>query len=140
MTEKLTKEKAAALIESWADIVELDTDRDMYQDILEELRLPVRLQKLTFDMEEEIFKLQLNKPISGPNGEIHIVEIKSIKFEAKRVLQKYKQNEGMDSARALIKAYTGLEESSIKQLKDRDFDRINCIIIGFFMQVDSKKR
>lgn len=138
--ERLSKEEAEALIEEWADAVELDTDRQLYTDIKEELRMPVKLQKLSFEPETEIFSLVLKAKIKDKDKEICIVEIKSCDMAAKRVLQSYKENESIDQARAMIGAYTGLKEAQIKQLKDLDINRINAIILGFIMQVDPGKK
>jgi len=138
--ERLSKEEAEALIEEWAYAVELDPDRQLYTDIKEELRMPVKLQKLSFEPETEIFTLILKSAIKDKDKDIAMVEIKSCDMAAKRVLQTYKENESIDQARAMIGAYTGLKEAQIKQLKDLDINRINAVILGFIMQVDPGKK
>lgn len=133
--EKLTKDEAERLLEEWADIVELDTDRDLFTSLVEELRMPVRLNKLTFDEETETFKLVLKTKLENTS----IVEIKSVSLGAKRDLQKFKDNESVDQARFMISAYTGLKQSEVRELKDIDINRINAIVLGFINQSDPKK-
>ena len=130
-TEKLTREEADNLLESWADYLELDTDRQLYTDIVDELRLPVRKEKLTFDMEEEVFQYQLIKPVD----DIQIVEIKECSFKEKKVIQRYKKNESIDSAGAMLSKYTNLSIEQVDKLKDRDVNKINAVVLGFLAQV-----
>ena len=137
---KMSKDEAEVLLENWADFMELDTDRQLYTDIVEELRLPVKLEKLSFDEGTETFKLMLRNPIKGKDSEIGFVEIKSCDFNAKRILQKFKDNESIDSARAMLSAYTNLNEAEVKQLKDLDISRINSIILGFITQTEPQKK
>jgi len=133
--EKLSRDEAEKKLRDWADVVELDTERELFKNIVEELRYPVQLKKIDFEEETETFKLVLSSKIEGRA----IAEIKSCDFGAKRVLQKFKDNESIDQARAMIAAYTGMSEGEIKQLKDRDISRINAIILGFITQTDPKK-
>ena len=62
-TEKLTREEAESSLKEWADYLELDTDRQLYTDIVDELKMTVRNNRLTFDIENEVFKYQLIKPV-----------------------------------------------------------------------------
>lgn len=133
--KQLTRDEAEKKLKDWANVVELDTERELFKQIVEELRYPVQLGKIDFEEESETFKLVLSSKIEG----LSIAEIKSCDFGAKRVLQKYKDHESIDQARAMIAAYTGMSEGEIKQLKDRDISRINAIILGFITQTDPKK-
>jgi len=138
--KRMSKEEAVELIEQWADAMQLDTDGQLYEDVVEQLKLPVKIEYLTFDEGSRTFTLQLFDKIKGSNGEIHMVEIKPCNFASKRVLQKYKDNESIDQARAMLATYTGLKESEVKELKDLDISRINAIICGFITQVMPSKK
>jgi hypothetical protein len=139
--EKLSKDEAEELLTNWADCMELDTDSELFEDAKDELSNPVKLQKLTFDPETEIFSLQLIKPVTYNDGkEIHIIEIKECDFESKRVLQKYKENESIASACAVISSYISQPISIVNKLKDRDINRINAVIMCFITQTQVKKK
>ena len=130
-TEKLTREEAESLLKEWADYLELDTDRQLYTDIVDELKMSVRNNRLTFDVENEVFKYQLIKPV----GDVQIVEIKECNFKAKKVIQRYKDNESIDSAGAMLSKYTNLSIEQVDKLADRDVNKINAVVLGFLAQV-----
>lgn len=139
--DKLSKDEARELLEDWADSMQLDTDRELFDDVVDELLFPVRLQMLKFDEGTSTFTLQLKDPVQTKNdGQVLLVDIKSCNFDSKRKLQNYKDNESIDSARAMISAYTGQPESVVKELMDLDISRINSIICGFITQVAPKKK
>ena len=129
--EGISNEAAEELLERWADYLELDTDREMYQEIVEELRLPVKKKRLNFDEETEVFRYQLIKPIDG----IEIVEIKECTFADKKVIQRFKKNEKLDSAGAMLSKYTNLTAEQIGGMKDRDINKINAVVLGFLAQM-----
>ena len=130
-TEKLTREEAEKLLSDWADYLELDTDRQLYTDIVDELKMAVRNNRLTFDIEDEVFKYMLIKPV----GDIQIVEIRECDFKQKKIIQRYKDNESIDSAGAMLSKYTNLSIEQVSELKDRDVNKINAVVLGFLAQV-----
>ena len=130
-TEKLTREEAESLLKEWADYLELDTDRQLYTEIVDELKMSVRLNRLTFDIEAETFKYNLINPVD----DVHIVEIKECDFKAKKVIQRYKDNESIDSAGAMLSKYTNLSIEQVDKLADRDVNKINAVVLGFLAQV-----
>lgn len=138
--DKLTSEEAVELLEDWADSWELDTERELFKVVIDELRYPVRLHKLSYDDESESFKLQLSTKIKGDKGEIHFVTIKSTTFDDKRILQRYKDDEGIDAAGAMMSKYTSLNTNQVKMLKDKDTSRINAVISGFITQTLPEKK
>ena len=89
--KKLSSEQAEALLLEWAEYLELDTDRDLYADLVDELRMAVRLERLTFEVESETFRYQLIKPVN----EKGIVEIKECDFNDKKVIQRFKDSESI---------------------------------------------
>ena len=126
-----TREEAEGLLKEWADFLELDTDRKLFDDLVEELRGPVRKNRLNFNQDTEEFSYQLIKPVSGHE----IVTIKECDFNSKKALQKYKDNEGIDQSIKTISTYTDLSIEEVMQLKDRDINRINAVVLGFLAQV-----
>ncbi len=112
--EKITREEAEGLLRSWADFMELDTDRDLFIDLVEELRGSVRNNRLTFDKETEVFSYQLIKPIE----DIQIVQIKECDFKQKKIIQNYKDSESIESAGAMLSKYVTLTVPQIEKAKD----------------------
>ncbi len=117
-------------LKQWADHMELDTTRGLFDDLLEELTMSVINNLLTFDMESEIFSYQLIKPV----GEKQIVRIEESNYKAKKVLQSYKDKEGVLAAMKTISIYTDLSIEEVEQLKDRDRNRITAVLMGFLVQ------
>jgi len=142
--EKLTSDEAIKILTEWAEYWELDTERGLFKDVIEELRMPVKLQRLTFDIETESFKLQLIKPIKTGKGdgekEVNFVTIKDCDLESKRVLQRYKDNEAIDAAAAMMSKYTDLQTFQVTKLESRDQSRINAVVMGFITQVEPDKK
>jgi len=135
-SEKLSREKAEELIKEWADFLELDTDRELYDDLVEELRMPVRNQRLTFEKETETFRYQLINPV----GDKNIVEIKDCNFEDKKIIQKYKDTETIESSVALLSKYTNFTAAEVGKLKTRDSTKMTAVAIGFLAQVAPGRR
>ena len=128
--EKKTREEAEGLLKQWADFMELDTDRELYGDLVEELRGPVKQNRLNFDIDNEIFSYQLIKPIEDKQ----IVKIEECDYEAKKVLQSYKDKEGVTMAIKTLSIYTDLSVLEVAKLKDRDRNHITAVVMGFLAQ------
>lgn len=137
---KMTSEEAELLIDEWAEFWELDNERDLYKDVIEELRMPVKLEKLTFDVETEKFNLVLSKPVKGQDGPVSFVSIKSTTMEEKQILQRYGDDETIQAAVAMLSKYTNLSTNQVNMLYDKDTSRINAVISGFITQTDPKKK
>ena len=134
--EKKTREEAEGLLKEWAEFLELDTGRKLFDDIIEELTGPVMKNRLNFNFDTEEFSYQLIKPVSGHE----IVTIKECNFNSKKSLQRYKDNEGIDQAIKTISTYTDLSIEEVMQLKDRDINRINAVVMGFLAQIAPGKK
>ena len=128
---KLSREQAESLLKEWAEYLELDPDRDLYADLVEELRMPVRTQRLTFDSETQVFKYQLFSPVNDKG----IVELKDCDFEAKEVIEDYKDKETVKSSSALLSQYTNLTIEETKKIKTRDSNIMTAVTLGFLAQV-----
>ena len=128
--EKKKKEEAEGLLKEWADYMELDTTRDLYDDMVEELRGSVMNNRLNFDMDTETFSYHLIKPV----GNKEIVSIEECDYKSKKVLQGYKEKEGVLSAMKTISIYTDLSVDEVEQLKDRDRNHITAVLMGFLAQ------
>ncbi len=129
--EELTpREIAVQKITRWAELLELDTKRELFDDILEVLTLPVEKEKLTYDEEAELFRYVLFSPV----GSKTIVEIQETTFEQKKSLQKFKDEESMDAAGMMMSKHTNLTTAEVLKLKTRDQKRINAVVMGFLSQ------
>lgn len=124
------REKAELKMKHWAECVDLDTERQLFEDLVEELVYVVQKERLNFDEETEVFKYILLKPVNGKK----IVEIKETDFEEKKSLQKFKGNERMDRAGMLLSKHTNLTTADVHKLKTRDQNRITAVVLGFLSQ------
>lgn len=141
--DKLSRDDAMIIMEEWADVLELDTEGDIFRAVSEALLMAVRLGKLSFDEETEEFTYLLSSKVKDKSGEpVEIIKIKSISMEDKKVLEKYSgEDQTIKGAVAMVAKYTGMTTSQVSQLKDRDTMRINAITTGFFMQtIPSEKK
>ena len=127
----LSRERAESLLKEWAEYLELDPDRDLYEDLVEELRMPVRTQRLSFDVDNQVFKYQLFSPVGGRE----IVELKDCDFEAKEVIENYKEKETVKSSRALLSQYTNMTIEETAKIKTRDSNIMTAVTLGFLAQV-----
>ncbi len=136
----MESEEAVDKLKEWALFWDLDTERELYKVVVDELRYQVKRERLTFDIENEGFKYQLKKPVKGVDGEIGIVEIRETTMEDKKILQKYGDDETIQAATAMMAKYTGLKISEVGQLYDRDTSNINAVISGFITQILPQKK
>ena len=127
----LSRERAEEMLCEWAEFLELDPDSELYDDLIKELRMPVRTQRLDFDVETQTFKYQLFSPIDGKG----IVILKDCDFEAKEVIENYKEKETVKSSRALLSQYTDLTIEQAAKIKTRDGNTMTAVTLGFLAQV-----
>lgn len=124
------REQAEERLRKWADVLELDTKRGLFSDVMDQLIGVVEKERLTFDEESELFTYQLLKPVGGKK----LITIRETTFEEKKALQKFKDNEEMDAAGMMMAKHTNLTTGDVLQLKTRDQKRINAVIMGFLAQ------
>ncbi len=132
----LSKEEAEEKLTLWAEHMELDTDRELFEDIKEELTFSVRKNRLSFDEETEVFKYLLISPVNGKQ----LVEIKECTFEDKKILQRFKDEQSIEAAGASLVKYTNLTTADVNQLKDRDVSKVNAVIMGFLAQTAPSRK
>ena len=128
--KEISREEAQEELKLWADAVELDTQRELFKDIIEELSGVVMQGRLKFDETTEVFTYHLLKPVKDKN----FVEIRETDFEEKKSLQKFKDDEDMDAAGMMMAKHTNLTTLEVLKLKTRDQKRINAVIMGFLSQ------
>ncbi len=138
----MDREKAENIIKEWADWLEVDKDRNYFKYIIEQLSLPVMNDRLTFDMDSEIFKYKLIKPIMkrDDSGSIDILEIKETDMNENKVVQKFQENETVDQSEAMLSKCCGIESGFVSRIKQRDMRNLMAVILGFFAQADSEKK
>ncbi len=130
-TKLISREQAEKMLSEWAEFLELDPDSELYDDLVKELRMPVRTQRLDFDIETQTFKYQLFSPIDCKG----IVILKDCDFEAKEVIENYKEKETVKSSRALLSQYTDLSIEQTAKIKTRDSNIMTAVTLGFLAQV-----
>ncbi len=126
--------EAEALVREWGDMLEVDTERDFFKDTVNELRIAVKKGRMNFDVDKEEFSYLLIHPVGDGEKRTEMVNIKECDMAAKKVLQKYKKSESIESAAALVSKYTGLSINQVNDMRDRDVSKINAVILGFFVQ------
>lgn len=122
----MSRNEADIMLALWADCMELDTDSTIFKNLQEELNYVVRKKKLGFDSESEVFTLKLIKPIE----DIETIELKECTFKDKKSLTRQKTSD-YEVAVMTITKYSDLTFQQVEQLKDRDFNRINAVVLGF---------
>ena len=127
----IPRDLAEGMLKRWAEYLELDPDRELFSDLVDELRMPVRTERLTFDIESQTFLYQLFSPVGGRE----IVELKDCDFEAKEVIENYKEKETVKSSSALLSQYTNLTIEETKKVKPRDSKIMTAVTLGFLAQV-----
>ncbi len=130
-TKVISREQAEKMLCEWAEFLELDPDGELYDDLVKELRMPVRTRRLEFDIETQTFKYLLFSPIEGKG----IVVLKDCDFEAKEVIENYKEKETVKSSRALLSQYTDLTVEQAGKIKTRDSNIMTAVTLGFLAQV-----
>ena len=108
----------------------------MYEDVLKELRMSVRTQRLSFDYEPRTFKYQLITLV----GEKGVVELKDCDFRAKEVIEGYKKKETVKSSRALLSEYTDMTIEQTAGLKTKDSNVMTAVTLGFLAQTAPGKK
>lgn len=138
-TYSMTREQAENTIRRWGEYLEVDVDGDDFADAVGALAMPVMRGRLDFDDEAETFRYRLIKPIRHTNSIKEIVEIREGSFRSNKVIDRYKENETIAQAQALIARRTNLDVAEVEDLCDRDIRNINAVILGFFAQTKSSR-
>ncbi|PKL40749.1 MAG: hypothetical protein CVV44_03845 [Spirochaetae bacterium HGW-Spirochaetae-1] len=128
-------------IYEWAECLEVDTEREHFKDVVEELTLPVMKDRLDFDLEEEVFRYKLLSPIvkQDGSGSIEILTIKETDMNENKEIQRFKDNQSIDQATALLSKACGIPVGFVSRIKQRDIGKINAVVLGFFAQTGSSR-
>lgn len=132
MSEKITKEKAIEKLKDWATILEAPIDTDDFASAIESLTIPVINERLDFNDDLFTFKYKLLQPIALETTKIELVEIHELSVDEQRCIQKYKDNEKVDSAVALLSKVLSVTIAEASKIKSRDFGVINAVNSVFF--------
>lgn len=132
--EKSERELAEEKLAKWARALELDTERELFKDILDKLTGVVMNGNLDFDEDSEVFTYKLIKPVGSSGNKKTLVTIKETDFNDKKSLQKFKEHEEMEAAGMMMSKHTNLTTGEVLQLKTRDQKRLNAVIMGFLSQ------
>lgn len=131
---KISEMEAIALLKEWGEELEVDTESEDFEDVIQALKIPVRKENLIYDAETRKFRYVLFYPIEkADGGKISGIEIESTSMEKKRVVQGYKDSQKIDQAVAMVAESCDLEIGFAGRLKDKDITRINAVVMGFFV-------
>ena len=130
---KITREEAIEKIKGWSLMLEaIDPSADGFNDAIESLILPVMNERLDFDSDKEVFTLLLKKPIENENSKREIIELHELTLAEQKVLQKYKDSEGVDRSEAFIAKAAGITLGEASKIGTRDLSVASSILTVFF--------
>lgn len=130
---KITREEAIEKIKGWSLMLEAtDPSADGFNDAIESLILPVMNERLDFDSDKEVFTLLLKKPIENENSKREIIELHELTLAEQKVLQKYKDSEGVDRSEAFIAKAAGITLGEASKIGTRDLSVASSILTVFF--------
>lgn len=130
---KITREEAIEKIKGWSLVLEAtDPSADGFNDAIESLILPVMNERLDFDSDKEVFTLLLKKPIENENSKREIIELHELTLAEQKVLQKYKDSEGVDRSEAFIAKAAGITLGEASKIGTRDLSVASSILTVFF--------
>lgn len=131
-----SENEAIEKIRSWADYLEVDSDSEAFQDVIEEIKFAVRKGRIDFNFDTSSFSVHLLSPIEKADGErIEIVTVRELAMGEKVAYDRYKDGQSVRQAIELIARACELELGFAERLKDRDVTRINALVLGFFVQI-----
>ena len=130
---KITREEAIEKIKGWSLMLEAtDPSADGFNDAIESLILPVMNERLDFDSDKEVFTLLLKKPIENENSKREVIELHELTLAEQKVLQKYKDSEGVDRSEAFIAKAAGITLGEASKIGTRDLSVASSILTVFF--------
>lgn len=129
---KTPREQAVEKLNEWAEFLEIDTESEHFAASRDALIMPLIKGRLDFDRETERFRYRLLKPIRHENSNQEIIEIREMSGERSKILDRFKDNESVQQANALLSRSCGISIAEAEQLINRDIRKINAVILGFF--------
>jgi hypothetical protein len=132
MENKITKDDAIAQLKDWADFLDVNTETDDFTAALDVLVKPVMSERLTFDLDREVFILKLAAPLEMANSKKEMVEIKELTLDEKRGIERFKDSEKISMVEAIYAKAAGLSIAEASKIKGRDFSVVTAINQVFF--------
>ena len=133
----MKREEAEEEMKAWAEYLELDTEREAFEELVDTLVLVVMKGRLQFDYESDTFTYRLICPIEGQNTVKEVVAIKEGHTSDHSATDRYKKKEQAKQMYAMIARRTDLSVGEVAKLAQRDETRIVMVIAGFFGQMTS---
>jgi hypothetical protein len=132
MEKMMGRDEAIDLLKKWGYAFEVDAESDFFKDVIEELVIPVQNGRLSYDLESDSFSYKLIKPVNLSDGsKLELVSIREISLKELRGIR---GGETIDSGISIIAKACNLKADQLEELKQRDFGKINAVILGFFLQ------
>ena len=131
--DKLNRQEAKEKIIEWAGLLEAtDPGAEGFNDAIEPLLLPVMNGRLDYDIATGLFTLKLIKPLAGEKTKIEVITLHELTLSEQKVIQRYKDAEGVDRAEALIAKAADIALGDAAKIGSRDLNAASAVLTVFF--------
>lgn len=129
----MDRQEAIEKIKDWAIQLEAtDPGAKGFDEAIEPIILPVMNGRLDYDIETGSFTLKLIKPLIGEKTKVEIITLHELTLAEQKVIQRYKDAEGVDKAEALIAKAADIALGDAAKLGSRDLNAASAVITVFF--------
>ena len=131
--DKLNRQEAKEKIIAWAGLLEAtDPGAEGFNEAIEPLLLPVMNGRLDYDIATGLFTLKLIKPLTGEKTKIEVITLHELTLSEQKVIQRYKDAEGVDRAEALIAKAADIALGDAAKIGSRDLNAASAVLTVFF--------
>lgn len=129
----ISRQEAKEKIIGWAAQLEAtDPGADGFDAAIEPLIIPVMNERLDYDIETGNFTLKLIKPLKGEKSQIEVLSLHELTLAEQKVIQRYKDTDGVDKAEALIAKAADIALGDAAKLGSRDLNAATSVLTVFF--------
>ena len=129
----MDRQEAIERIKDWAIQLEAtDPGAKGFDEAIEPIILPVMNGRLDYDIETGSFTLKLIKPLIGEKTKVEVITLHELTLAEQKVIQRYKDAEGVDKAEALIAKAADIALGDAAKLGSRDLNAASAVITVFF--------
>jgi hypothetical protein len=129
----LNRQEAIEKIKDWAVRLEAtDPGAKGFDEAIEPLVIPVMNERLDYDIETGSFTLKLMKPLVGEKTKVEVITLHELTLSDQKVIQRYKDAEGVDKAEALIAKAADIALGDAAKLGSRDLNAASAVLTVFF--------
>ena len=88
--------------------------------------------RLDYDIATGLFTLKLIKPLTGEKTKIEVITLHELTLSEQKVIQRYKDAEGVDRAEALIAKAADIALGDAAKIGSRDLNAASAVLTVFF--------